>query len=162
MKTRTGYSGLQILLHWATAVLVVFNWFYSDGMGRALRAHLGDAASSRPPSMNPDIHVWTGVVVLGLVLLRLALRAVQGTPRAVSDGWVGRAAVWGHRLLYVLLLATPLLGIAAWFGGVEALGDPHELAADALLWVAGAHAIVALWHHHVLHDRVLLRMVRPE
>lgn len=162
MKTRTGYSGLQILLHWATAVLVVFNWFYSDGMGRALRVHLDGAASSRPLSMNPDIHVWTGMAVLALVLLRLLLRAVQGAPPAVGDGWIGRAAVWGHRLLYALLLAAPLLGAAAWFGGVRALGDPHELAANALLWAAGVHAAVALWHHYVLHDRVLLRMVRPE
>ncbi|HZF84330.1 MAG TPA: cytochrome b/b6 domain-containing protein, partial [Burkholderiaceae bacterium] len=120
------------------------------------------AASSPPLSMNPDIHVWTGVAVLALVLLRLLLRAVQGTPPAVGEGWIGRTAVWGHRLLYALLLATPLLGAAAWFGGVKALGDPHELAANALLWVAGAHAAVALWHHYVLHDRVLLRMVRPE
>ncbi|PZQ75367.1 MAG: cytochrome b [Variovorax paradoxus] len=162
MKTRSGYSGLQILLHWATALLVVFNWFYSDGMGRALRVHLDGAASSPPLSMNPDIHVWTGVAVLALVLLRLLLRAVQGMPPAVGDGWIGRTAVWGHRLLYALLLAAPLLGAAAWFGGVKALGDPHELAANALLWVAGAHAAVALWHHYVLHDRVLLRMVRPE
>ena len=57
MKTRTGYSGLQILLHWATALLVVFNWFYSDGMGRALRVHLDGAASIPPSSMNPYIHV---------------------------------------------------------------------------------------------------------
>ncbi|MBN8751050.1 Cytochrome b562 [Xylophilus ampelinus] len=162
MKTRTGYSGLQILLHWATALLVVFNWFYSDGMGRALRVHLDGVASTRPSSMNPDIHVWTGLAVLGLVLLRLALRAVQGTPPAVGDGWMRAAATWGHRLLYALLLATPLLGAAAWFGGVKALGDPHELAANALLWLAGAHAAVALWHHYVLHDRVLARMVRPE
>lgn len=162
MTARRGYSGLQILLHWATAVLVVFNWFYSDGMGRALRVHLGGAASSRPLSMNADIHVWTGMTVLALVLLRLVLRAVQGTPPAAGDGWVGRAAVWGHRLLYALLLATPLLGAAAWFGGAKALGDPHELAANALLWMAGAHAVVALWHHYVLHDRVLLRMVRTE
>ena len=122
--------------------------------------------------MNPDIHVWTGMAVLALVLLRLVLlrrvllrlvlRAVQGTPPAVGDGWMRRAAVWGHRLLYALLLATPLLGAAAWFGGLKAFGDPHELAANALLWVAGAHAAVALWHHYVLHDRVLLRMVRPE
>ncbi|MBS0429627.1 MAG: cytochrome b/b6 domain-containing protein [Proteobacteria bacterium] len=162
MKTRTGYSSLQILLHWATALLVVFNWFYSDGMGRALRVHMDGVASTRPSSMNPDIHVWTGLAVLALVLLRLALRAVQGTPPAVGDGWMRRAATWAHRLLYVLLLATPLLGAATWFGGLKALGDLHELAANTLLGVAGAHAAVALWHHYVLHDRVLTRMVRPE
>lgn len=162
MKTRAGFSGLQILLHWATALLVVFNWFYSDDMGRALRMHLGGAAPNRPLSIDPELHVWTGVTVLALVLLRLLLRAVQGTPPAVGEGWMRRAAIWGHRLLYTLLLATPLLGAAAWFGGVKALGDPHELAANALLWLAGGHAAIALWHHYVLRDRVLVRMLRPE
>lgn len=161
MKARSGYSGLQILLHWGTALLVVFNWIYSDGMGRALRVHLGGTAS-RPLSIDPDIHVWTGVAVLALVLARLALRAVHGAPPAAGDGWMRSAAVWGHRVLYVLLVATPLLGAAAWFGGVRALGDPHELAANTLLWLAGGHALVALWHHYVLRDRLLARMVRPE
>ena len=40
MKQRIGYSGAQIALHWTIAVLILFNYIYSDGMGRALHARL--------------------------------------------------------------------------------------------------------------------------
>jgi hypothetical protein len=57
-------------------------------------------------------------------------------------------------------------------GGVEVaprIGELHDLGAtiatihtwlsDAILWLAGVHAIAALCHHFVLKDRVLLSML---
>ena len=72
-----------------------------------------------------------------------------------------QAAVWGHRLLYVLMLAVPALGAAAWYGGIEDAGEVHELAGNALMIVALGHAAVALWHQYVRRDGTLTRMLRP-
>jgi cytochrome b561 len=39
------------------------------------------------------------------------------------------------------------------------IGDWHALAANAIMIVAALHAAAALFHHYVLHDRVLRRML---
>jgi cytochrome b561 len=35
----------------------------------------------------------------------------------------------------------------------------HEWLGDAILWLAGAHAAAALFHHFVLRDGVMLSML---
>ena len=42
---------------------------------------------------------------------------------------------------------------------VHQIGDWHALAANALLIVAGVHAAAALFHHYILHDETLRRML---
>jgi cytochrome b561 len=78
-----------------------------------------------------------------------------------GTGWLYAAATWGHRGLYLLLVAVPALGLAAWFGGLRALGDVHQVAANVLMIAAAAHAFMALWHQFVIKDGLLLRMLRP-
>jgi cytochrome b561 len=47
----------------------------------------------------------------------------------------------------------------------EALGESiaslHTWLGDAILWVAGLHAVAGLYHHFILKDRALLPML-PE
>lgn len=157
---RSGYSGIQILLHWATAALVLFNYLYSDGMGDALDARFGGGAGERL-ELNPDIHVWVGVVVLALVILRLLVRSAAGAPEAAGEGLMRIAATWGHRALYLLAVLAPLSGAAVWFAGVEEAGDAHEVLTNLLMLAAGGHAAIALWHHFMLRDGLLTRMFRP-
>lgn len=84
-----------------------------------------------------------------------------------------------HKLLYALLIATLVLGIAnAWVRGDTLFGlvkipafDPidkrlhetveeaHGLAANVLLIVALLHAAAALVHRYLLKDGVLGRML---
>jgi cytochrome b561 len=91
-------------------------------------------------------------------------------------GHIARATNWG---LYILLAATLILGMAnAWIRGDRivglftipslAPGDTalrnlveylHSTAANVILIVAGLHAVAALFHHFVLHDAVLRRML---
>lgn len=160
MRKRANYSPLQISLHWVIAALVIFNYLYSTGMERALDAAvdgkpLGDLA------IVPSVHVWIGVAVLALVVLRLVIRQVQGAPEAGGQGRLQKAAIWGHGLLYLLLVMVPILGSMAWFGGLKAAGGVHGLLANALMIIAGLHAIIALFHHFVLRDGLLYRMIRP-
>lgn len=160
MARRNGYSALQIALHWATAILVVFNYIYSEGMEDALDARLENLPATGL-ELNPAIHVWVGVAVLSIVALRLGLRLVQGAPEAGGVGLSQTLAQWGHRLLYVLLLAVPALGAITWFGGFDPFGEPHAVAANLLMVLAGAHALIAIAHQVVLRDGVLSRMIRP-
>lgn len=161
MVARRGYNVAQIALHWIVAALVIFNYVYSDDMGKALRDKLRGTETAGL-KLDAMIHVWVGVALLVLVILRLVLRRVRGAPPAPGSGLPQRAALWGHRLLYALLVAVPFLGALTWFAGLRQLGDAHELLASVLLWVAGGHALIALFHHYVLKDGLLTRMARPE
>lgn len=159
MATRDGYSKAQIGLHWLTAALVGFNYLYSEGMGDALDARL-EGGTEPTLGIIPNVHVWVGIAVIVLVLVRLGLRLVQGHPAAAGTGLTALAATWGHRLLYLLLLAVPALGAVTWFGGIDATGEPHAFMANVILVLAGLHALVALFHQFVLKDGSLTRMLR--
>lgn len=73
------------------------------------------------------------------------------------------AGTAGHWALYVLMLALPITGLLAWFGGVTALADPHGEILKVLLWVMIVlHVAAALYHQFVLRDNLLNRMRKPE
>ena len=61
MQTKTSYSGLQIALHWAIALLIGANYLISEGMGRFLHKHLdGEVVTG----LTPNFHVYVGVAVM--------------------------------------------------------------------------------------------------
>ena len=157
---RDSYTGFQILLHWLVALLILFNYLYSEGMGRALDARLEDQVAG-PLDINPQIHVWIGVAVLALVILRLIVRRVSGSPPAAGSGQMQAVATWGHRALYLLVLLVPLLGAITWFGKFDGTGELHELIANVLMIAAGVHALIALWHQFFVKDGLLTRMIVP-
>lgn len=161
MQHRNGYSGTQIALHWIIAILILFNYIYSDGMGRALRARI-EGSPATELELNPGIHVWVGVAVLVLTLIRLALRETRGVPEAGGTGAMQQAAIWGHRLLYLLMIVVPLLGGLTWFGKVDGTGDPHGVLANLLMIVAGGHAVMAIYHQYFLRDGLMKRMMRAD
>jgi cytochrome b561 len=93
-------------------------------------------------------------------------------------GIASKAAQWA---LYVLLFAVPITSITgAWLeghpltllAGVEIppflrlskdlgakLASLHGWLGDTLLWIAGIHALAALYHHFFLKDGVLASML---
>ena len=160
MSSRSGYSLLQIGLHWLITVLVVAVWFLGEGMEDALDARLESGATGIAGN---TLHVWLGGLVFALILIRLVVRFTRGAPGPVSaePAWAAAAATWGHRLLYLLMVAVPALGATTWYLGIEDLGDLHGLVANALLIVAGLHGLVALWHQFIARDGTLMRMLRP-
>ena len=72
------------------------------------------------------------------------------------------AALWGHRLLYALVIIVPILGAATWFGGIRGLSGLHEWAAKGLMLAALGHAGMAIWHQFAKKDGTLMRMIRPQ
>lgn len=158
MKTTTGYSGIQIALHWLIALGVGFNYVFSEGMGDALDQHL----AGQPVTVGvAPWHVYVGVAVLALAFLRLVIRFSRGGP-AAEAGLQGKAAAAMHGVLYLLMIGVPLAGALAWYKGLDALGEPHALLANVILILAGMHAVVAIFHHYVVKDDVLRRMLRAE
>jgi len=157
MATKAPYSALQISLHWSTALLIGANYFISEGMGEALDAHLnGEAVSGFVPTW----HIWAGSVLLVLVLARILVRLVVGAPS--HDGMptlADRAAEVGHWVLYALMLAVPALGAVTWFGKFDATGELHVLVMNALMLVILGHAAMAIFHHYVLKDGLLKKMI---
>jgi len=162
------YSQITIAIHWLTAVLVVVAWFTAVG-GRHARTDPSYA------------HFTVGLAVLLLVIPRLAARWLGAAP-LIEDPqkrWLDLAACAGHALLYALLIALPLsgwyaasrLGVPVSFLGIGLpslaasvqgapgeIADLHETGGTLVLWLAGLHALIALWHQFVLKDRTLERM----
>ncbi len=157
MASKTAYSGLQIGLHWATALLIAANYFISDGMGEALDAHM---TGNPVLGLTPVWHVWAGSVLLVLVIVRLAVRLVTGAPQVPGQKTLAeRAADAGHWLLYGLMLAAPALGAITWFGRIDSTGNLHVLVMNALMLVILGHAAMAIFHHYVLKDGLLAKMI---
>ncbi|MCX7301806.1 MAG: cytochrome b/b6 domain-containing protein [Rhodobacterales bacterium] len=160
MKQATGYSGLQIGLHWLILILIGVNYFVSEGMEEAFDAHTEGAAVAFWPS---SIHVYLGLAILALVLIRLIVRLVRGAPEVPvgTNSLLRVAGEWSHILLYALMIAVPVLGATAWYLGLELAAGTHVLMMNAMLILAGVHAAAALFHQFVLKDNLLDRMRRP-
>ncbi|MDZ4088560.1 MAG: cytochrome b/b6 domain-containing protein [Tabrizicola sp.] len=157
MKTTTGYSGLQIALHWLIAILIVTAWFTGEGAEEAMEVVEEGGTVGFVP------HVAVGLSILALVVVRVLVRLTRGAPAA--PGAPGSlsvlAADWGHRLIYLLMIAVPLGGISVFFLGLD-VGEIHGLAANLLMLVVLGHALMALYHQYVLKDGLLRRMMKPD
>ena len=170
---RRRYSPLAMTLHWVMAALILFALVH----GLLLDDWPRD---SKVASIN--IHAQSGLLVLMLLMARIWWRrrhAPPPLPPQVSE-FSRRAAHPVHMLIYVLMLAVPIVGIVAFvwharvldFGlfainfVVKSNGAVFHPAEDIHLWLTytllalvGGHAAAALWHHFISRDTVLLRML---
>ena len=171
----TRYGGIAQAFHWATAVLVLIAFIYGLG-GSEERVY------SAARDFDRQLHETLGLCVLSLAVLRVLWRMVdtRPDPPAVSR-WMGLAAKAAQAALYLLVFAVPLTAItgawleghaltllgsievAPWVAESHALGariaDLHTWLGDAILWVAGVHALAAIYHHLVLRDGILVSML---
>ncbi|MCB2111509.1 MAG: cytochrome b [Defluviimonas sp.] len=160
MKQSNGYSRAQIVLHWGVVLLLIASYVSHEAMKDSWRAlRRGTEASG----LGTAVHVWVGVTILVLSLARLALRARYGAPALPEGGnpILDLVAKLTHVALYALIVLIPASGIAAWFGGLSAAGDAHELMFNLLVAVAGLHVAGALYHQFVLRDGLMDRMRKP-
>jgi cytochrome b561 len=175
MSLALAYSRTAKGLHWLVLALLVVEFGVAWTM-----PHIG---RNTPLGTLIRLHFSFGVLILGVVLIRLAWLLAHGWPRPIAmPAWQHRAALAVHWLLYLLLLALPVLGWldASWHGypvslfglfevpkllatrqpGWQWTGDIHQfLATYVLLTLVGLHVLGALYHHFVLRDGVLKRML---
>lgn len=175
INTREHYGAVAQAIHWATAILVLITFVYGPG-GSEQRVY----SSAR--DFDRQLHETLGLCVFALSLLRVLWLLFDTRPKLPqASRWMGLAAAAVQGVLYTLLFALPLTAIAgAWLEGhpltlltgVEVqpmlglahdagatLATIHTWAGDAMLWLAGLHALAALYHHFVLHDGVLGAML---
>lgn len=156
------YSGIQIAIHWLIAALVLFQLLFGESMTAVVDA--AEEGTTVPPAdrLLGSAHYWIGITILVLVLLRLVVRFTRGAPEpaAGAPGWMGTAAKISHALFYILLVATPILGLLAFYVG-DPWGDIHSLNKPAFIILITVHAIAALYHQFWLRDGTLRRMLVP-
>ena len=156
-----GYSRAQIALHWTIALLVALQCLLHEPISRAWEAsRAGDAVTFQPLIA---LHVVGGLVILLLVLWRLGLLALRGAPPPPErePRYYKLGAKLVHGALYALLLAMPLTGLLAWFGGVAPAAAIHEVLRMVLLALIVLHVLAVLVHLFVLRMPVLRRMLHP-
>jgi cytochrome b561 len=169
----TTYDGVAIALHWFTALLVFANF--------AL-AQTWDWFAKPTKGLMEQAHMSFGVLLTAAILARLVWRWLPGHQvSSLEASWVKLASKGMHYLLYLLLIAEAALGFAfrwgagrpmAFFGteippmiGEMArplrreLREYHEWIGWGIIGLALLHALAALYHHYVLKDRVLTRML---
>ncbi len=137
-----------------------------------------------PSSILIYCHIWFGITILFVVVIRLFWRLTHGEPVPESGLplWQVAAARLMHWLLYALLFVIPLLGWmnASWRGmpvtffnvfelpklletrapGWNWTGDLHAVLANYFLpGLVGAHLTAALYHYLIRRDGVLQRML---
>jgi len=169
----TTYDGVAIALHWATAFLVIANF--------AL-AQTWDWFAKPTRGLMEDTHMSFGVLLTAVIVARIAWRLIPGHQvSSLEAGWQRIASKATHYVLYALLVAEAGLGFAFRWGagrpmeffGVgippligeiakplrRELREFHEWIGWAIIVIALLHAAAALYHHYVLKDRVLKRML---
>ena len=156
----TAYKPAQIGLHWIVAALIVLQYVFHEPIAEAWDVIEDGGTAAFDPMVAG--HVFGGLAVLGLVVWRLVLRARHGAPEvpAQTPPLMARFASLGHWALYGLMIAMPVSGAAAWFGGIEAAADGHELLRVVLLALVAGHVLAALWHQFFLKDNLMARMRR--
>ncbi|MEA9393270.1 cytochrome b561 [Acerihabitans sp. TG2] len=173
MKNR--YGSLQIFFHWTIFILIVVTYAAMELKGFAARG-----GSLRATLLT--VHYTTGVSVMLLMLVRVVAKWFSTTPDIVPAParWQMFFAKLIHIVLYIMFIGLPLLGVLSlYFGGKEwtffsytmpvtdapdgmlqfTLKDLHELIANTGYFIIGLHALAALFHHYVVRDNTLIRML---
>jgi len=171
-----GYGAVSQMMHWITVALVILAWLlgqFDDVLPKGVARAAG-----------LFVHISAGLAVIGILVLRLLWRFADPPPpieHTILGVWLDRAGRLAHYLLYILLVAVPISGIALQFArgdslplfGLTEIASPwvrdrafarsvkeiHEVMANALIILAALHAVAALLHHWVLRDRTLVRML---
>jgi cytochrome b561 len=153
--TDNGYGSLARWLHWLVAPLVVC--LVPVGL---VMARLDQGATQDRLFV---LHESFGLLVLGLMVLRTANRLRGAPPPAAHlTQTERRLSLFVHRALYLLLLATPILGWLAlsayglgpsffWLGeGPALLAKNEDLSKTLFQWhLAGGLLIAALASLHI-------------
>lgn len=165
------HTATTIALHWGAAVVLISAF--------TLGLLLDDWPRDAGKSTVMMIHYSLGTIVMAAALIRLLRRLLVPQPPATGDGLLDRAGAAMHWVLYATMVALPLAGMLdRWargrpltiFGNITVPApfpipggdlwiEAHELLAWTLVGLVGVHALAALFHHFVLRDSVLGRMV---
>lgn len=169
------YSSLSITLHWAMLLLLIAVYACME-----VRGYYPKGSDFRE-----GLKMWhfmLGLTVLLLVFIRGIARVTGVTPPITPHppAWQTLIARLTHLALYAFMIAMPIAGWiilsasgkAIPFYGLElpALAEPNKALAEQVMelhetiatigyFLFGLHAIAALFHHHIIKDDTIRRMM---
>jgi len=156
----SAYSRTQILLHWLIFAVIALQYLLHEPIAEAWERVEDGLTYEFHPLI--AAHVLGGLAVLVLVLWRIRIRLSRGAPALPEKepALMKLAAHGAHLALYALMVLMPVSGAVAWFGGVEAAAEAHEVMRALLLLLVVLHVLAALFHQFVLKTDIMARMKR--
>lgn len=174
-NTESRYGSLSIGLHWLMLLLIAGVYACIE-----LRGNFPKGSDIREGLKT--WHFMLGLSILVLVLVRLAAHFIGTVPRIEPDPpkWQSLFAKLMHIALYALMIGMPLLGwltlsaegkLVPFFGLQlpSLVGESksiagwakelHETGGTVGYFLIGLHAAAALFHHYVVRDNTLRRML---
>lgn len=154
------YSRTQIALHWLIFLAIVVQFLFHETIAGVWRQM--EQGGTPPFEPLAALHVFLGLAILALAIWRLVLRLRRGAPPLPEKEptllkFVANAT---HLLLYLLILALPVTGALAWFGGISDLGEVHEALFQALFILVILHILGVFYQQFVLKTNIIGRMTR--
>ena len=156
----TSYSTMQKALHWLVAVIIIVQLVFGEDMAHAFEAFEDNADVTGLSSPIVLFHIWGGLSVILFAAWRLLLRKSHGAPElpAEEPAYLKLAASGTHILFYALMVIAPVSGAVAYFYGIEAAGEFHEILKPVFILLIVAHVAGALYQQYYLKTDVLKRM----
>ncbi len=173
-----GYGLLAILLHWLVALTVI--GMFTLGLWMTDLTYY-DAWYRSAPAIHKSIGILLFLVMLGRLLWRMTNTKPADEPDL--SFLERRLAHIAHLLLYLLIFVVMMSGylistadgrpvevfdlfsIPALISHIpnqeDIAGKIHLILAVGLVSLAGLHALAALKHHFIDHNRTLLKMLKP-
>jgi cytochrome b561 len=169
------YGSLSVGLHWLMLLLLAAVYACME-----LRGNFPKGSDIREGLKT--WHYMLGLSVFVLVSLRAAFHLLQTVPliEPASPRWQELAAKAVHLGLYAFMIGMPLLGwlllsaggkpipffglelpalIGEDKGFAELVKEIHEVGGTIGYFLIGIHAVAALYHHYVMRDNTLRRML---
>jgi len=175
LNTKNCYGNLSILMHWLMVLLFIAAYSTIELRGVFEKG-------------TPDYdlikyaHFVIGLSILSLAIARLSMRNLQTAPESIGDAnsLQNKLAKNMHYLLYGFMIVMPILGwltISAEGKALQILGfsvpmlvspdhdlaevfeEVHEIIGTLGYFLIGGHAAAALFHHYLLKDSTLKRML---
>lgn len=174
-NTEKRYGIVAQVFHWGIFALFVSLFIVAEMMDEAPKGPEKYALY--------DLHKSLGLSVLFLAFSRLSWR--MANPRPELEGtlskWIEKGATASHFLLYAVMFIMPLTGYIMSVTGGHPVGffglfklpmvmgknhglhegfeELHEVMAALILVLVSVHLLAALWHHFMVRDNVLRRML---
>lgn len=175
--SHNNFGFISILFHWLSAGLTLFLF----GLGVYLTSYgyySGDYLKFA------HLHYALGIILLGLVTVRLLWRLTSKTPKALVNSFPAKIGISLSKfLLYVFLFTILISGyfictaegqsidvfglfqipslILLETDQLNIAGLTHKYVAWVLFGLVILHAGAALVHHFFMRDRTLVRMLKP-
>lgn len=175
--SHNNFGFISILFHWLSAGLTLFLF----GLGVYLTSYgyySGDYLKFA------HLHYALGIILLGLVTVRLLWRLTSKTPKALVNSFPAKIGISLSKfLLYVFLFTILISGYFICTAEGQSInvfglfqipsivlletdqlniaGLTHKYVAWVLFGLVILHAGAALVHHFFMHDRTLVRMLKP-